>query len=86
MQTKPMKTYTLIYRSGGRENGRWNRTLVVGTHAYCRTKAQQCETMGYPALVMTTDGLNALGLPDADESDYNVFNFVFGMAKLMAGA
>lgn len=80
-----MKNYILVYRCGGRDNGQWKKTLVIGNHEMCREKAIEVETMGYPALVLTVAGIEKIGLPDADASDYNVFNFVPGMAKIMGG-
>ncbi len=77
------KQYTLIYRTGGKTSGKWHRTLVVGEYAHCKAKAIACETMGYPSLVLDAKDLAAIGLPEADEKDYNVFSFVPGMAAIM---
>ena len=60
-----MKTFTVIYRTGGTENFKWNR---VGERYSDRTSAEESadglERMGYPSLVHDTKLLDSIGLPE----------------------
>lgn len=60
-----MKTFTVIYRTGGTENFKWNRVGErYSDRASARESADGLERMGYPALVHDTKLLDSIGLPE----------------------
>lgn len=59
-----MKSYTVIFRTGGTENFRWNKALPVATIEEARTQRDAIERGGRPALIHDTARLNLLGLPE----------------------
>lgn len=65
-----MQTFTVIYRTGGTENFKWNR---VGERYPDRASAKESaaglERMGYPSLVHDTKLLDAIGLPESFDAD-----------------
>lgn len=66
-----MKTFTVIYRTGGTENFKWNR---VGERYTSKTaaldSAAELAKMGYPSLVHDAKLLDSIGLPETfDASD-----------------
>jgi hypothetical protein len=62
-----MKTYTVIYRTGGKENFRWNRTLAYQTYAVAMRAALELSRAGYVGLIHETAKLDAIGLPETFE-------------------
>jgi len=68
-----MQTYTVIYRTGGTENFKWNR---VGERYPDRSSAQKSadglERMGYPSLVHDTKLLDAIGLPETFNANAHI--------------
>lgn len=60
-----MKTYSIIYRTGGTDNFKWHRVgerYTTPTLAYA--KQSELEKMGYPSLVHDTEMIESIGLPD----------------------
>lgn len=68
-----MQTFTVIYRTSGTENFKWNR---VGerypNRASAKESAAGLEPMGYPSLVHDTKLLDAIGLPESFDAHDNV--------------
>ncbi len=56
-------SFTVAYRTGGRLNCTWRRTLAFATREEARQAAADTERMGYKALVFETAKLDAIGLP-----------------------
>jgi hypothetical protein len=71
-----MQTFTVIYRTGGTENFKWNR---VGERYTNRTSAKESadglERMGYPALIHDTKLLDAIGLPSTYSANDTTYEF-----------
>ena len=64
-----LSTYSIVYRSGGTENFKWNRVLdTFPTYEAARIKASEIEKMGYPTLIHDTQQLNIIGLPETFKS------------------
>lgn len=55
--------YTVVYRTGGTANCKWNRT-VTGTRAECEKMRTDTEKMGYKALLFKTVQLDSIGMPE----------------------
>ena len=68
-----MQTFTVIYRTGGTENFKWNR---VGERypdrASAKESAASLERMGYPSLVHDTKLLDSIGLPESFDANDSV--------------
>jgi hypothetical protein len=61
----PMKTFTVIYRTGGTENFKWNRVLALFENGQdAVAKKGELEKMGYPSLIHDTHLLDAVGMPE----------------------
>jgi len=62
------KNYSVIYRTGGTVNFKWNRVLeTYKTMEAARAIVAELEKMGYKALVHHTRSLNLIGLPETFE-------------------
>jgi hypothetical protein len=60
-----MSSYTVVFRTGGRDNFQWKRVLTnFSTREEADLKKQEIEEMGYPCLVFDTHRLNNIGLPE----------------------
>ena len=65
-----MKTYTVIYRTGGTLNAKWHRTLGRFTdYKKAVASANEIERQGYKALIQDTKMLDAIGLPEGWEAN-----------------
>ena len=58
-----MKTYCIVYRTGGTENFKWRRTLPMSRENATQAHAS-VERMGYPALMVDYELSKAVGLPE----------------------
>lgn len=58
-----MKTFTVIYRSGGPHNCLWHKTVPVVTKREADARAANIERMGYKAIVHETRALDSIGMP-----------------------
>ena len=58
------KTYTVIYRTGVRENFRWHECAASPTHEAARKTADDLERMGYLTRIHPTDAIRSIGLPE----------------------
>lgn len=58
-----MKTFTVIYRTGGTHNCLWLKTTPVATKREANDRAANIERMGYKAIVHETRALNSIGMP-----------------------
>ena len=60
-----MKTYTVIYRDGGKLNFKWHKVLELYTdYTQASYKAIEIERMGYKSLVFNTKALDRIGMPE----------------------
>lgn len=59
----PGKTFTVAFRTGGRENVTWKKTVAFLTRGEAVTAKAGIEKGGRKALLFDTDQLNAIGLP-----------------------
>ncbi len=60
-----MKTetqYCVVYRTGGRENFSWNRSVAM-TREQAKTTADTTERMGYPVHIENYNRSLTIGLP-----------------------
>ncbi len=68
-----MKTYTVIYRTGGTQNFEWHRVFTVfSDKSQAQAKQQELAAMGYPALIHDTKMLESVGMPEYEKEDENV--------------
>jgi hypothetical protein len=59
------KTYTVIYRTGGTDNFKWNKVTDTFTDYNDATiKAATIEKMGYKTIIHDTEKINNIGLPE----------------------
>lgn len=66
------KSYTVIYRTGGTDNFKWNKALPVDSLGEAVKQKDRLETSGYPALIHDTAAINSVGLPETyDASLYH---------------
>ena len=59
-----MKTYTVIYRTGGTHNFQWKKALPLASMQEAIVQKNDLMRQGYPALIHRTDLLDSIGLPD----------------------
>lgn len=67
-----MKSYTVIYRTGGTENFQWKKCLPVATREKAFQDKAEIERMGYKSIVHDTDQINAIGLPETYDASQPV--------------
>ena len=58
-----MKTYTVIYRTGGTENAQWHKSAAVETMAQAIERKQEIERGGRKAIIHETARLESIGMP-----------------------
>lgn len=59
--------YCLVYRTGGTENFKWNRTLPM-TKVEATEKKWELEKMGYKTLIVDYNQSLSIGLPEGYEA------------------
>lgn len=60
-----MKSFTLVYRTGNRDNFQWNQASeTYPTYEAAQADKDKMERQGNKALIHDTDQLNAIGMPD----------------------
>ncbi len=59
-----MKTYTVIYRTGGRQNFQWKKAIPVVTYEEAFKMETELKTAGYHALIHDTEQIDRIGLPE----------------------
>lgn len=63
-----MKTFTVIYKTGGTKRFHWHRMFEsYRTYEDAQRKAFEITNMGYETLIHDTDLLNSIGVPDPQE-------------------
>jgi hypothetical protein len=62
-----MKTWILIYRTGGTENFKWHRTHEFYSFDEALEAKVLIEKRGYKTLIHDTGYLNEIGLPETYE-------------------
>jgi RNA-splicing ligase RtcB len=62
-----MKTWTLIYRTGGTENFKWNKTHTFPSYDEAHKAKIIIEKMGYKTFIHDTGYLENIGLPETYE-------------------
>ena len=61
-----MKTYAVIYKTGGSENYQWNRVLErYQSIEDAKTVSANLERIGYETLLHDASLLDVIGLPDS---------------------
>lgn len=63
-----MKSYTVIYRTGGTVNFEWKKCQPTADRAAAYAMRNDIEKMGYKALVHDTNQLEIIGLPSTYEA------------------
>jgi hypothetical protein len=63
-----MKTYTVIYRTGGTARCSWHKTQVQRNREDAYALQRDLEKAGYKALVHDTALLNSVGMPEGWEA------------------
>jgi hypothetical protein len=58
------KPYTVIYRTGGTENFKWNRVLERLSQAEAFEKKTELQAMGYKTIICKTKQLDVIGMPE----------------------
>lgn len=64
-----MKTYTVIYRTGGTENFKWHKTVEYQSYQSAASSMQDIVKGGRIAMIFDTSLLSSIGLPET--FDYN---------------
>ena len=59
-----MRTYCVIYRTGGTENYKWQRSLAVEDRAKAQILQAVCEKAGYEAMIEDYQLSLSVGLPE----------------------
>ena len=60
-----VKTFTVIYRTGGTDNYSWHRVSTLhNTKESAKADVTLIEKQGYRALMFDTDKLNSIGMPE----------------------
>jgi hypothetical protein len=60
-----MKTFTVIFKTGGNLNYKWNRIFTrFANRELAQGKAKELNKMGYETLIHDTDMLNTVGMPE----------------------
>lgn len=62
-------SYTVIYRTGGELNFKWNKALPVSSWEEAVDLADSVRKGGRPALIHETEALNRFGLPETFSAD-----------------
>jgi hypothetical protein len=58
-------SFTVYFRTGGKENFKWQRVLTIFTNVEdARAKTQELFKMGYPAHYARTQDVDSIGLPE----------------------
>ena len=65
-----MKTFTVVYRTGGKENTVWKRSLPFTVRQDAERTKRQIEMAGRKALLFDTDQLNNRGMPEGWDNSY----------------
>lgn len=68
------KSYTVIYRTGGRARCIWKRCAPVPTWREAEEQRAEIERMGYRASIFDTDQLDRIGMPEGWEAAQDVAN------------
>jgi hypothetical protein len=63
------KTYCVVYRTGGRENFQWHRSLAFPTRLEAVAVHAACEAAGRRAVICDYNLSGAIGLPETFEYD-----------------
>lgn len=69
-----MKSFTVIYRTGGKLNFQWKKCLPIANKAKALADKAEIERMGYPALLFDTVQLEAIGLPETYNAETPIEN------------
>ena len=64
-----MKTWTVAFRTGGKENCEWKKTVSFLLKSDALEAKESIERGGRKALLFDTDLLNSIGLPVGWDSD-----------------
>ena len=59
-----MKTYCIVYRTGGTENGQYHRSIPYDSEDEARKALAETRNMGYWAVLEDYNRSVAIGLPD----------------------
>lgn len=62
------KMYCVVFRTGGTENFRWQRTLALHLRETAEQTAEACRRAGHPAYVEDWHLSLSIGLPDTFEA------------------
>lgn len=68
-----MKTFTVVYRTGGKLNCEWKRTIPFPLQDEAKKVGREIERGGRKALIFDTAQLNSIGMPvgwDALSANY----------------